>query len=189
MPPSWMKRALTSGVCLRPRADFDVVEVNASDARNKAQSEIKGGMDGRKANMVKEMIDNTSVRFGGGPARKIALIMDEVDGMSGGDRGGVADLIDSIKTSKIPIICICNDRHSTKLKSLLNHVTEYKFARPTKVILLSPSPPLLLALGLLAAAAAGLSGALTAWRASRPLHQRRSRCRARHTHFAAATSP
>jgi replication factor C subunit 1 len=32
--------------------------------------------------------------------RRPVLIMDEVDGMSGGDRGGVADLIASIKTSK-----------------------------------------------------------------------------------------
>jgi len=39
---------------------------------------------------------------------KAVLIMDEVDGMSGGDRGGVADLIASIKSSKVPIICICN---------------------------------------------------------------------------------
>ena len=39
------------------------------------------------------------------------LIMDEVDGMAGNeDRGGVAELIALIKTSRIPIICICNDR-------------------------------------------------------------------------------
>ena len=37
--------------------------------------------------------------------------MDEVDGMAGNeDRGGVAELIALIKTSRIPIICICNDR-------------------------------------------------------------------------------
>ena len=77
------------------------------------------------------MIDNTAVRFDG-KASRIALIMDEVDGMSGGDRGGVADLIDSIKHSKIPIIAICNDRYCQKLKSLLNHVQEFKFSRPTK---------------------------------------------------------
>ena len=37
--------------------------------------------------------------------------MDEVDGMSGsGDRGGISELIRQIKTTKQPIICICNDR-------------------------------------------------------------------------------
>lgn len=58
--------------------------------------------------------------------------MDEVDGMSAGDRGGVADLIASIKISKIPIICICNDRYSQKLKSLVNHCLLLNFRKPTK---------------------------------------------------------
>lgn len=43
--------------------------------------------------------------------------MDEVDGMSASDRGGVAELIKLLKTSKVPIICICNDRQSVKVKS------------------------------------------------------------------------
>ena len=38
------------------------------------------------------------------------LIMDEVDGVGSGDRGGIAALIQVIKDSKTPIICICNDR-------------------------------------------------------------------------------
>eukprot|EP01018_Ginkgo_biloba_P023733 Gb_23963 [translate_table: standard] len=58
--------------------------------------------------------------------------MDEVDGMSGGDRGGVSDLINSIKISKIPIICICNDRYSQKLKSLVNYCLPLNFRKPTK---------------------------------------------------------
>jgi replication factor C subunit 1 len=40
-----------------------------------------------------------------------------------GDRGGVADLINTIKMSKIPIICICNDKYVQKLRSLRNHVS------------------------------------------------------------------
>ena len=63
---------------------------------------------------------------------KTVLIMDEVDGMSAGDRGGVADLIASIKSSKIPIICICNDRYSQKLKSLVNYCLILSFRKPTK---------------------------------------------------------
>ena len=38
------------------------------------------------------------------------ILMDEVDGMSSGDRGGMAVLINLIKESKIPIVCVCNDR-------------------------------------------------------------------------------
>lgn len=41
------------------------------------------------------------------------LIMDEVDGISGReDRAGIAELIQIIKETKIPIICICNDRYA-----------------------------------------------------------------------------
>lgn len=58
--------------------------------------------------------------------------MDEVDGMSAGDRGGIADLIASIKISKIPIICICNDRYSQKLKSLVNYCLLLSYRKPTK---------------------------------------------------------
>lgn len=68
--------------------------------------------------------------------------MDEVDGMSAGDRGGVADLIASIKISKIPIICICNDRYSQKLKSLVNYCLLLSFRKPTKQQV--TPPPLLL---------------------------------------------
>ena len=53
-------------------------------------------MGGKMANIVKEMVTNTAVNFDGTPKRQV-LIMDEVDGMSSGDRGGVADLIDTIK--------------------------------------------------------------------------------------------
>uniref|UniRef100_A0A914PI50 Replication factor C subunit 1 n=1 Tax=Panagrolaimus davidi TaxID=227884 RepID=A0A914PI50_9BILA len=59
------------------------------------------------------------------------LIMDEVDGMSGNqDRAGIAELISMIKTTKIPIICICNDRQSTKIRSLANHCFDLRFQRP-----------------------------------------------------------
>jgi len=40
--------------------------------------------------------------------------MDEVDGMSAGDRGGMAALISLIKTTRVPIICLCNDRQDPK---------------------------------------------------------------------------
>jgi replication factor C subunit 1 len=59
--------------------------------------------------------------------------MDEVDGMSGNDdRGGNAALIQMIKDTKTPIICVCNDRQNTKVRSLANHCYDKKFQRPTK---------------------------------------------------------
>ena len=55
--------------------------------------------------------------------------MDEVDGMSGSDRGGIAKLIQLLKKTKIPIICICNDRQSSKVRSLRNYCLELQFRK------------------------------------------------------------
>lgn len=57
--------------------------------------------------------DNTNsiaAAIGGLATQKSVIIMDEVDGVGAGDRGGIAALIKIIKESKTPIICICNDR-------------------------------------------------------------------------------
>lgn len=57
--------------------------------------------------------------------------MDEVDGMAGNeDRGGMQELINLIKLTKIPIICMCNDRNSQKVRSLANYCFDLRFQRP-----------------------------------------------------------
>jgi replication factor C subunit 1 len=100
---------------------FRAVEMNASDVRS------------RKAifEPLKATSDNLTLT-GGGNLSKTLLIMDEVDGMSAGDRGGVAALIEVIKRSKVPVICICNDRQSQKLKSLMNSCFDIRFNKPQK---------------------------------------------------------
>lgn len=109
------------------------VEVNASDTRGKADASVLKGVGGKLANALKELSTNVSISRNPttGDARKLALVMDEVDGMSAGDRGGVADLIQTIHKSKIPVICICNDKYSTKLRSLRNHCMELDYRKPT----------------------------------------------------------
>jgi len=62
---------------------------------------------------------------------KTVLIMDEVDGMSGNeDRAGIAELITLIKNTRVPMICICNDRYNQKIRSLSNHCFDLRFHRP-----------------------------------------------------------
>lgn len=56
--------------------------------------------------------------------------MDEVDGTSAGDRGGIGALNALIKKTKIPIICIANDVSLQKMKPLLNTTYQLKFRRP-----------------------------------------------------------
>ncbi|KAL8147962.1 hypothetical protein AgCh_005334 [Apium graveolens] len=124
----------TSAKLVSQMLGYITVEVNASDSRGKANGNIEKGIGGSTANSIKELVSNEalSVKMDRPKHQKTVLIMDEVDGMSAGDRGGVADLIASIKISKIPIICICNDRYSQKLKSLVNHCLLLNYRKPTK---------------------------------------------------------
>ncbi|KAK3242089.1 replication factor C subunit 1 [Cymbomonas tetramitiformis] len=118
---------------------FETMEINASDTRGKSEKDVEGGVGGRLMNQVREMVTNRSMGLGGigfkslNRAKPQVLIMDEVDGMSGSaERGGVADLIQTIKISRIPIICICNDAYKTSIRSLGNHTLDLKFNRPQK---------------------------------------------------------
>lgn len=62
---------------------------------------------------------------------KHVLVMDEVDGMAGNeDRGGIQELIQLIKNSKVPIVCMCNDRSHPKMRSLVNYCFDLRFSRP-----------------------------------------------------------
>lgn len=59
------------------------------------------------------------------------LVMDEVDGMAGNeDRGGLQELIALIKTTNVPVICICNDRNNPKMRTLSNYTFDLKFQKP-----------------------------------------------------------
>ncbi|KAK3038253.1 hypothetical protein RJ639_030862 [Escallonia herrerae] len=124
----------TSAKLISQMLGFVTIEVNASDSRGKADAKIDKGIGGSTANSIKELVSNEALNVNMDRSKhpKTVLIMDEVDGMSAGDRGGVADLIASIKISKIPIICICNDRYSQKLKSLVNYCLLLSFRKPTK---------------------------------------------------------
>lgn len=62
---------------------------------------------------------------------KRVLLMDEVDGMAGNeDRGGIQGLIQIIKDSSVPIICMCNDRYNQKIKSLATYCFDLRVTPP-----------------------------------------------------------
>ncbi|VEU33706.1 unnamed protein product [Pseudo-nitzschia multistriata] len=108
----------------------DVLEYNASDTRSKKALQFMGDLTGSHG------ISFQKTGAGGRPqkpsVKKRCIIMDEVDGMGGGDRSGISELIQMIKKSKTPIICICNDRQSQKIKSLLPYCMDLRYSRPTK---------------------------------------------------------
>ncbi|EUB57702.1 Replication factor C subunit [Echinococcus granulosus] len=109
-PPGVGKTSTASVVCAE--LNLATIEMNASDTRSKRslQEEVVQALDMR----------SLSGSFDLSSAKTLALtshvlIMDEVDGMAGNeDRGGMLELIGVIKTSKVPVICLCNDRQSPK---------------------------------------------------------------------------
>ncbi|KAJ9118684.1 hypothetical protein QFC22_003904 [Naganishia vaughanmartiniae] len=91
---------------------YDIIEMNASDTRSK------------------KLIQDTTAA-GVRVTNRTCLIMDEVDGMSAGDRGGVGALNGLIKNTKIPIVLIANDSSTPKMKPLQSTCYQLKFRRPS----------------------------------------------------------
>ncbi|KAI7887255.1 replication factor RFC1 C terminal domain-containing protein [Mucor mucedo] len=130
--PPGIGKTTTAGVVARNNG-YEPLEFNASDVRSKKVLEAS----------ISEMIDNRTMTEYFQPktesakaiqpkilqGKKVVLIMDEVDGMSGGDRGGAAELASLIRKSKIPVICICNDSRSPKVAPLLKVCYEAKYRR------------------------------------------------------------
>ncbi|XP_056136262.1 replication factor C subunit 1 [Lampris incognitus] len=123
-PPGVGKTTTAALVC--EELGYSYVEMNASCTRSK--NSLK--------EVVAESLNNTSVKnYYTGSAQTVSskhvLIMDEVDGMAGNeDRGGIQEMIGLIKQSKIPIICMCNDRNHQKIRSLANYCFDLRFQRP-----------------------------------------------------------
>lgn len=108
---------------------YDIVESNASDTRSKKL--VETGLKG--------VLDTTSLLgyFAGdgkkvdADKKKLVLIMDEVDGMSAGDRGGVGALAAVCKKTNVPMILICNERKSPKMKPFDYVTYDLPFRKPT----------------------------------------------------------
>ena len=80
---------------------------------------------------LRDAVHSTVLSFSRAKPKKRVVIMDEVDGMSSGDRGGVSELLKIIKTTETPIICICNDRQKQSIQSLAKSCFDLKFMRPS----------------------------------------------------------
>ena len=130
------------------------MELNASATRSKRtlHDEVATHLDCTSLDVFR------TEKVGVASGRRHALIMDEVDGMAGNeDRGGVQvqaslflplsplsfspsppslffshlqEVISMVKNTKVPIICICNDRQHPKIRSLANHCYDLRFYRP-----------------------------------------------------------
>jgi replication factor C large subunit len=91
-----------------------LTQINASDERNAGAIEAS----------LTEASKNTPLFYSG----KIILI-DEVDGISSGDRGGVAAIVKILKESMFPIIVTANDAYVAKLQPLRHCSKMVKLSR------------------------------------------------------------
>ena len=114
-------------------AGYDVVKYDAGDIRNRSIIE-----NITKANMS----DTNVISMFHGKAKPIAILMDEIDGMNNGDKGGINALIKLIRPKKTkkqkledttsnPIICVSNYHIDKKIKELMKVCTTIELKTPS----------------------------------------------------------
>jgi len=114
--------------------NYDIIKYDAGDIRNKSIIDTITKHNMSDKNVMSMFYKNI---------QRIAIIMDEIDGMNNGDKGGINSLIKIIRPKKTkkqrleeitlnPIICIGNYHIDKKIKELMKvcHVIELK--SPTK---------------------------------------------------------
>ena len=119
--------------------DYDIVNYDAGDIRNKSIIE----------NITRNNMSNKSVIsiFYNKP-KPIAIIMDEIDGMNNGDKGGINSLIKLIRQKKTkkqkleettynPIICIGSYHQDKKIKELTKVCNTFEIKIPTQQQIMS----------------------------------------------------
>ena len=113
--------------------DYDIIKYDAGDIRNATVIE----------DITKHtMSDKNIMSLFNKKIRKIAIVMDEIDGMNNGDKGGINALIKLIRPKKTkkqrleevtmnPIICIGNYRVDKKIKELMKVCNTIELKTPT----------------------------------------------------------
>ena len=113
--------------------NYDIIKYDAGDIRNTSVIE-----DITKHNMS----DKNIMSLLNKKIRKIAIIMDEIDGMNNGDKGGINTLIKLIRPKKTkkqkqeevtinPIICIGNYKVDKKIKELMKVCNTVELTTPS----------------------------------------------------------
>ncbi|CCA68684.1 related to replication factor C protein [Serendipita indica DSM 11827] len=131
--PPGIGKTTTAHLCAKLEG-FTPIELNASDARSKKLIEACRHPNATNINntsldgwMSHGQVNSAGIEI----TDRTVLIMDEVDGMSAGDRGGVVALKALIKKTQVPIICIANDGQAQKLKPLMGIAASIHFTKPT----------------------------------------------------------
>lgn len=105
---------------LASQLGYEVIELNASDLRNKQEIEKIVGKASRQQSLF---------------ARGKIILIDELEGISPVDRGSIQEIIRLIEKTSWPIVLIANDPWQEKLRPLHSKVVliEFKKAEPEVV--------------------------------------------------------
>jgi len=117
------------------KLNYDVIKYDAGDVRNKTIVDQITKHNMSDKNVLSLMQKKT---------KKIAIIMDELDGMNSGDKGGINTLIKLIRpkktkkqkkedTTMIPIICIGNYHIDKKIKEMIKICETIELKNPTNI--------------------------------------------------------
>jgi DNA polymerase III delta prime subunit len=117
--------------------EYDIILYDAGDVRNKSLFQTIDSNHLSNRNVLDLMNRRT---------KKIAIVMDEIDGMNNGDKGGIDALIKMIRQKKTkkqkaehttsnPIICIGNHENDKKIRELMKacHTFELKIPTDTQI--------------------------------------------------------
>jgi len=113
--------------------NYDVIKFDAGDVRNKSIIETI-----TKHNMS----DKNIISMFQKKVKNIAIVMDEIDGMNSGDKGGINSLIKLIRPKKTkkqkkeqitmtPILCIGNYHIDKKIREMMKICTSVELKKPT----------------------------------------------------------
>lgn len=115
--------------------NYDVIKYDAGDVRNKSLIDTITSNNISNRNVLQMMTKQV---------KKIAIVMDEIDGMNNGDKGGITALIKLIRQKKTkkqrlenmtmnPIICIGNYYMDKKMRELMKVCNTFELQTPTKI--------------------------------------------------------
>jgi len=118
------KCALVSGLCgigksllvelILKKHDYNIIDVALDDDRDKDYMN----------NVIKPLIQ-TKKSYDG---QENVLVFSDID--SGSDYGFISSITECIKETKIPIICICDNRYDQSIKPILNYCFDIKMNKP-----------------------------------------------------------
>ena len=114
--------------------NYDIIKYDAGDIRNKNIIDTITKNNISDKNIISLFYKNP---------KPIAIVMDEIDGMNNGDKGGINSLIKLIRPKKTkkqkiedstfsPIICISNYHIDKKIKELMKVCNTFEIKSPTE---------------------------------------------------------